>query len=52
VAHGLRNETEKAISDFEHYIEYGQDEFWLESARRQLDELRGEPPESSPADGG
>ena len=41
VAHGLRNEPDRAIADFERYLEEGQDEFWLDSARRQIAELRG-----------
>ncbi len=42
MAHKLRNEHEKAIADFECYLTYGKDPFWLESARRQLAELRDE----------
>jgi tetratricopeptide (TPR) repeat protein len=42
LAYKLRDEPTKAIADFERYLEEGTDEFWLESARRQLTELRGE----------
>jgi tetratricopeptide (TPR) repeat protein len=41
MAHKLRNETEKAIADFQMYLSEGADEFWLEAAQRQIDELRG-----------
>ena len=40
LAHKMRQETDKAIADFERYLEEGQDDFWLETARRQLAELR------------
>jgi tetratricopeptide (TPR) repeat protein len=40
MAYRLRNEPDKAIADFEHYLAQGQDTFWLESAQRQILELR------------
>lgn len=40
MAHKLRNEPEKAIADLEQYLAHGRDPFWLETARRQLAELR------------
>lgn len=40
LAHKLRNEREKAIADFERYLLEGKDEYWLDSARRQLAEIR------------
>lgn len=40
LAHKLRNEREKAIADFERYLVEGKDEYWLDSARRQLAEIR------------
>lgn len=42
IAHRQRREWDKAIADFESYLAEGQDEFWLDSARRQLAELRQE----------
>jgi tetratricopeptide (TPR) repeat protein len=39
VAHRMRNENDQAIADFEHYLSWGQDAFWLDSAQRQLQEL-------------
>jgi tetratricopeptide (TPR) repeat protein len=43
LAYKLRGEPDRAIADFERYLAEGTDEFWLESARRQLAELRGDP---------
>jgi tetratricopeptide (TPR) repeat protein len=43
LAHELCGEPDKAIADFERYLAEGADEFWLESARRQLAALRDEP---------
>jgi tetratricopeptide (TPR) repeat protein len=43
MAHKLRNEVEPALADFQKYVVEGTDEFWLEAARRQIDELRDEP---------
>jgi len=40
LAHGMRHEREQAVADFRFYLANGTDEFWLESARRQLDELQ------------
>jgi tetratricopeptide (TPR) repeat protein len=40
LAYKLRNEPDKAVADFERYLVEGRDDFWLESARRQLEELR------------
>jgi hypothetical protein len=45
----MQQDYVKAVADFERYLEEGQDDFWLEAARRQLDELRegaGDGPES------
>jgi tetratricopeptide (TPR) repeat protein len=39
LAYRLHNEPEKAVADLERYLEEGRDEYWLESARRQLAEL-------------
>ena len=49
LAYKMQQDYVKAIADFERYLEEGQDDFWLEAARRQLDELReeaGDGPES------
>jgi tetratricopeptide (TPR) repeat protein len=42
IAYRMRGEPESAISDLERYLAEGSDPFWLESAARQLDELRGD----------
>lgn len=42
LAHKMRREFDKAIVDFEQYLAEGADSFWLESAQRQLAELRDE----------
>ncbi|MBN1659956.1 MAG: tetratricopeptide repeat protein [Anaerolineae bacterium] len=42
MAYQARHETEHAIADLEHYLAEGQDEYWIESASRQLVELRAE----------
>jgi lipoprotein NlpI len=39
LAYKLRSEPEKAIADFEKYLNLGADPFWLDVARRQLAEL-------------
>jgi lipoprotein NlpI len=39
LAHKLRNEPEKAISDFRRYLEEGTEQFWIDAAQRQLAEL-------------
>jgi tetratricopeptide (TPR) repeat protein len=39
IVHRMRDEEDRAIADFEHYLSQGQDEFWLDSAERQLHEL-------------
>ena len=39
LAYKMSMRNEKAIADFEQYLEKGTDEFWLEATRRQLDEL-------------
>lgn len=46
LAYKLQDEFERAIADFERYLAEGSDAFWLESAQRQLLELRDavEPP--------
>jgi tetratricopeptide (TPR) repeat protein len=40
MAHKLRNEPERALADFERYLDHGSDEFWLDAARRQITELQ------------
>jgi tetratricopeptide (TPR) repeat protein len=42
LAFKMQQDHQKAIADFERFLEEGQDEFWLEAARRQLAELREE----------
>jgi tetratricopeptide (TPR) repeat protein len=44
LAHRMRGELDKAISDLERYLAEGSDSYWLESARRQLADLRDERP--------
>jgi len=39
LAFKMSTQFEKAVADFERYLEQGTDEFWLEATRRQLDEL-------------
>lgn len=39
LAHRMRHEHDRAIADFERYLEEGADAFWLETARKQLAEL-------------
>ena len=41
-AYKLLGEYDKAMADFEHYLEVGQDDFWLDAAHRQLAELHEE----------
>lgn len=43
-AYKLQGEQDKAIADFERYLEVGQDDFWLDAAQRQLAELHDEQP--------
>ncbi len=43
-AYKLQGEYDKAMADFEHYLEAGQDDFWLDAAHRQLAELHDERP--------
>jgi tetratricopeptide (TPR) repeat protein len=40
MAHKLHNESEQAMADFQKYLDEGTDEFWLEAAQRQIDEIR------------
>lgn len=42
LAFRLHNQPDKAIADFERYLADGADEYWLDSARRQLADLRGD----------
>jgi hypothetical protein len=42
MAHRLALEFEQVVADLERYLAEGSDEFWLDSARRQLADLRGE----------
>jgi tetratricopeptide (TPR) repeat protein len=39
LAYKMRRAFDRAIDDFERYVAIGDDPFWLDSARRQLDEL-------------
>jgi tetratricopeptide (TPR) repeat protein len=39
LAHKLSNQPDLAVADFVQYLEVGKDEFWLDAARRQLEEL-------------
>lgn len=47
LAYKLHGENEKAIADLERYLEEGEDDFWLDAARRQLAELGKETAEFS-----
>jgi tetratricopeptide (TPR) repeat protein len=40
LAYKMRLEYGQALADFERYLEEGQDDYWLEAARRQVAELR------------
>jgi tetratricopeptide (TPR) repeat protein len=51
VAHRMRQEREQAVADFRAYLAYGDDEFWLGSAGRQLAELQEEMDEQGRPDG-
>lgn len=42
IAYRMRGEPDSAIADLERYLAEGSDPFWLESAARQLDELRAD----------
>jgi tetratricopeptide (TPR) repeat protein len=42
LSYKLHNEPALASADFERYLALGDEDFWLEAARRQLEELRGE----------
>jgi tetratricopeptide (TPR) repeat protein len=42
MAYKLHNDIDQAISDFERYLIEGDEAFWLESAQRQVTELREE----------
>jgi tetratricopeptide (TPR) repeat protein len=48
LAYRMRRDHDKAMADFESYLAQGTDDFWLDSARRQLAELRSEE-DTSPA---
>ena len=39
LAYKMNMQYDRAIVDFEQYLEKGSDQFWLDSARRQLEEL-------------
>jgi tetratricopeptide (TPR) repeat protein len=39
LAYRMCHEREKAVDDFRSYLASGTDDYWLESAQRQLDEL-------------
>lgn len=40
IAYKLHDQLHQAVDDFERYLALGTDPFWLDSAQRQLDELR------------
>lgn len=42
LAFKMKQDYRKATADFEQFLLEGQDDFWLEAARRQLAELRDE----------
>jgi tetratricopeptide (TPR) repeat protein len=42
IAYRMRGEADAAITDLESYLAEGSDPFWLESAARQLEELRAD----------
>jgi tetratricopeptide (TPR) repeat protein len=42
LAYRMRHEPQKALADFERYLETGNDPFWLEATRRQMQEMRDE----------
>jgi len=42
LAYKLHRQPDKAIADLEEYLIKGQESYWVESARRQLAELRDE----------
>jgi tetratricopeptide (TPR) repeat protein len=42
LAYRLHNEPDKAMADFEQYLVEGTDGFWLEAARRQLEDLHSD----------
>ena len=42
LAFKMQQDYHRAAADFERFLDEGQDEFWLEAARRQLAELREE----------
>lgn len=50
LAHAMRDERDQAIADLQAYLANGTDEYWLESARRQLDELQQEADEDGTRD--
>ena len=39
IAYKMNGQYENAVADFQHYLEVGSDQFWLESSQRQLAEL-------------
>nr|NIV28724.1 hypothetical protein [Anaerolineae bacterium] len=46
LAYKMNMQYDHAVADFERYLEEGSDQFWLDAARRQLEEL-GEMPAAS-----
>jgi tetratricopeptide (TPR) repeat protein len=48
MAHRLALDIDQAVADFERYLDKGSDEFWLDSAKRQLADLRPDAPEVDP----
>jgi tetratricopeptide (TPR) repeat protein len=42
MAYKLHNQIDQALADFRRYLAEGRVEFWLDSARRQVDELEEE----------
>ena len=39
LAYKMNMQYDRAIADFQRYLEEGSDQFWLDAARRQLEEL-------------
>jgi tetratricopeptide (TPR) repeat protein len=51
MAHQLSRNIEQAVADFERYLEEGSDEFWLDSAERQLADLQPDAPKTDTDEG-
>ncbi|MCL7452323.1 MAG: tetratricopeptide repeat protein [Anaerolineae bacterium] len=50
MAHRLILDFDQAAADLERYLEEGSDDFWLDSARRQLEDLRRKPATADPGE--